>query len=154
MSDIARLFCYMTNKNLGVRMASLDDICRDIVNSVDGALGCSVVDLSSGLLLSVTHNVPYFTQTYLEAVAAAAVDVFRGKNIQAVESLLSSQRGDSVEKSIKEIQMTTNATFHFMATVPDKPDALMVLITSKKTNLGMGWAAVRKHLPLLTPLVP
>lgn len=135
-------------------MANLDQITRDITTSVDGALGCAVVDLTSGLLLSVSHNVPYFTQTYLEAVAAAAVDMFRGKNVQAVESLLSNQRGTTLENSIKEMQMTTEATLHFMTTVPEKPNALVVLITSKKTNLGMGWAQVRKNLPLIAPLVP
>lgn len=135
-------------------MASLDQITRDIVTSVDGALGCAVVDLSSGLLLSVSHNVPYFTQTYLEAVAAAAVDMFRGKNVQAVESLLSNQRGKTVENSVQEMQMTTPATLHFMAIVPDKPNGLVVLITSKKTNQGMGWAQLRKSLSLIGPLVP
>jgi hypothetical protein len=133
---------------------TLDDLTQDIVKTVDGSLGCAVVDVSSGLLLSVAHNVPYFTQTYLEAVAAAAVDMFRGKNVQAVESLLTSQRGQTVEKTINEIQMTTDNTFHFMSIVPDKPDALLVLITNKRTNLGMGWASVRKTLPLLTNLVP
>ncbi len=135
-------------------MANLDQITREITSSVDGALGCAVVDLNSGLLLSVSHNVPYFTQTYLEAVAAAAVDMFRGKNVQAVESLLTNQRGKALENSIKEMQMTTESTLHFMTIVPEKPNALVVLITSKKTNLGMGWAQVRKNLPLISPLVP
>jgi hypothetical protein len=121
---------------------------------VDGALGCAVVDLNSGLLLGVAHNVPYFTSTYLEAVAAAAVDMMRGKNVRAVESLLANQRGKVVEKTIKEVQMTTDNTLHFMAIVPAKDDALVVLITSKKTNLGMGWAAVRKAMPAITPLCP
>lgn len=135
-------------------MAKLDDIIRDVVASVDGALGCAVVDLSSGLLLSVHHNIPYFTQTYIEAVAAAAVDMLRGKNVQTVEALLSSQRGKPVEKTIQEVQMTTDSTFHFMSTFKDKPDALIVLITSRKANLGMGWAALRKSLPLVAPLLP
>ncbi len=134
-------------------MASLDDITKEIVTSVDGALGCAVVDLGSGLLLSVSHNVPYFTQTYLEAVAAAAVDMFRGRNVQAVESLLSNQRGVTIEKTIQEMQMTTTNTLHFMTVIPEKPDSLVVLITSKKTNLGMGWASIRRSLPALTPLV-
>ncbi len=135
-------------------MAKLDDITRDVLNSVDGALGCAVVDLSSGLLLSVAHNVPYFTQTYVEAVAAAAVDLLRGKNVQTVEGLLSAQRGTPVEKTIQEIQMTTISTYHFMSTIKDKPDALVVLITGKKANLGMGWTALRTSLPKIAPLLP
>lgn len=87
-------------------------------------------------------------------MAAAAVDMFRGKNIQSVESLLSAQKGQRVEKMIQEIQMTTKNTFHFMAIAPDKPDTLLVLITSKKTTIDKGWTAMRKTLPLLTKLAP
>lgn len=135
-------------------MAKLDDILRSLVSDVDGALGCAVVDLNSGLLLGSAHNVPYFTSSYLEAVAAAAVDTVRGKNVRAVEALLSAQRGKPVAHSIKEIQMTTDRTYHFMATVKDKPDSLVVLITSKTTNLGMGWAAVRSNMDKINPLCP
>lgn len=135
-------------------MAKLDEMLQEIVTNVDGALGCAIVDLNSGLLLGVAHNVPYFTSSYLEAVAAAAVDMLRGKNVRAVESLLSGQRGSVVENTIKEIQMTTDRTYHFMATIPDKPNSLIVLITSKTTNLGLGWAAVRSNMAKLAPLCP
>ena len=135
-------------------MAKLDEVLQGIVSNVDGALGCAVVDLNSGLLMGVAHNVPYFTSSYLEAVAAAAVDMLRGKNVRAVESLLSGQRGKAVEKTIQEIQMTTDKTFHFMATLKDKPDYLVVLITSKATNLGMGWSAVRNNMTKISPLCP
>jgi predicted regulator of Ras-like GTPase activity (Roadblock/LC7/MglB family) len=135
-------------------MSKLDSLLQDVVKDVDGALGCAVVDLESGLLLGVAHNVPYFTSSYLEAVAAAAVDMIRGKNVRAVEALLSNQRGKPVEQTIKEVQMTTENTLHFMAVLPDKPNALVVLITNKKTNLGMGWAAVRKSMANISPLCP
>jgi hypothetical protein len=44
---------------------NINDICKDVVSNVDSALGCAVVDLNTGLLLGVSHNVPYFTQSYL-----------------------------------------------------------------------------------------
>lgn len=135
-------------------MSKLDDLLQGVISDVDGALGCAVVDLETGLLIAAAHNVPYFTSSYLDAVAAAAVDMLRGKNVRAVESLLSTQRGKKVEKMIQEVQMTTEHTLHFMATIPEKPDALVVLITNRKTNLGMGWSAVRKNLPLIAPLCP
>jgi hypothetical protein len=135
-------------------MASINEVCKEIVGSVDGSLGCGVIDLSSGLLLGVAHNVPYFTQSYLDAVAAAAVDMLRGKTVRAVEALLSNTRGKKLENSIREIQLTTEATYHFIATVPDKPNTAVVLITSKKTNLGMGWAGVKNNLSKIGPLCP
>jgi len=135
-------------------MASINDICKEVVGSVDGALGCGVVDLSTGLLLGVAHNVPYFTQSYLDAVAAAAVDMFRGKTISAVEQLLSSTRGQKVEHSLKEVQMSTDKTYHFMSIIKDKPNCLVVLITKTTTNLGMGWNALRSKIPAIAPLCP
>lgn len=135
-------------------MAKLDDVLQQVIFDVDGALGCAVVDLNSGLLMGVAHNVPYFTSSYLEAVAAAAVEMFRGKNVRAVESLLSTQRGKTVEKTLQEIQMTTEKTLHFMSLVKGKPDYLVVLITNRSTNLGMGWAAVRNNMAKVSPLCP
>jgi len=135
-------------------MSNLNEICQNMVNEVGDALGAAIVDLESGLLLTVAHNVPYFTQSYLDAVAAAAVDMFRGKTVNTVEKLIASQRGTEVHRLVKEVQMTTEKTYHFMSIVPGKPNALMVLITGKKANLGMGWAALRGALPKVAPLCP
>jgi hypothetical protein len=135
-------------------MASLKDICVDVTKEVSEALGFAVVDISSGLMLAVAHNVPYFTQSYLDAVAAAAVDMFRGKTITNVEKLLSATRGKEVKHLVQEIQMTTESTFHFMALVPGKPQCLTVLITSRKANLGLGWSSLRKALVDIAPLCP
>lgn len=133
---------------------NINDICADIVRGVDSALGCAVVDLNSGLLLGVSHNIPYFTQSYLDAVAAAAVDMFRGRTVSAVEDMIGNMRGTTKKHLIKEVQMTTENTYHFMMIVPDKLDALVILITSKKANLGMGWSSIRTSAPKLTPLCP
>jgi dGTP triphosphohydrolase len=136
-------------------MADINDICAEIVHDVDSGLACSVVDLTTGLILGVHHTIPYFTNSYLDAVAAAAVEMMRGKNIRAIEDMLASMRGTEKQTNlIEEVQMTTKGTYHFMAMIPEKPNALVVLITTKKANLGMGWAAIRKALPQLAPLCP
>lgn len=133
---------------------SIEDICKQAVRDVDGALGCAVVDLNSGLLLGAHHTVPYFTETYIEAVSSAAVDMMRGRGISNVEELLSTQRGEEVKNCIKEVQMTTDHTYHFMASVPGKPDNLAVLITDKKANLGGGWSALKAAMNKMAPLCP
>ena len=135
-------------------MADLNGMCQNLVSDVSDALGAAVVDLSSGLLLAAHHNVPYFTQSYLDAVAAAAVDMFRGKTISTVEKMLAGQRGSEVMNSIKEVQMSTDRTYHFMSVIPGKENCLMVLITGRKANLGMGWSAMRGILPEIAPLCP
>lgn len=135
-------------------MTDLNGVCHQLVSGVSDALGAAIVDLSSGLLLAAHHNVPNFTQSYLDVVAAAAVDMFRGKTVSTVEKLLSSQRGTAVTNSVKEVQMSTDHTYHFMSIVPGKDDCLMILITGRKANLGMGWSSLRSALPTVASLCP
>jgi hypothetical protein len=124
----------------------LQSYLAETLANIDGALACLVTDLSTGEILGVAHKIPYFSETLLEAVVAAAISMFRGKNTVAIENLLSSQSGETIEKSLLEIQATTKHTFHFMAVLPGKPDLLMVAVTSRNINLGMGWASVRNCL--------
>lgn len=133
---------------------SLNKICQDIYNEVQGTIAMAVVDLSTGLPLAVYHQVPHFDQGYLDAVSSAAVDMFRGKTVKTVEAMLSEQRKKPANNAIKEIQMTTDGTFHFMAILPDKPDILAILITTQRTSLGMGWTVLRRAIPNLTELAP
>lgn len=106
----------------------------------------AVVDLESGIPLAVYHRVEYFTQDYIDLVSAAAVDMFRGRTVRQVEDRLTQtqQRNKSAKNSIKEVQMITEGTLHFMITLPDHPHIVAILITTKKTSLGMGWASLRK----------
>jgi predicted regulator of Ras-like GTPase activity (Roadblock/LC7/MglB family) len=131
----------------------LDEICDGILSSVEGALGVAVVDMDSGLLLAVAQNAPYFTQTFLDVVAAGAAEMFRGRTVTNIEEMIATLRGVPVKRFVTEIQMTTDETHHFMSVVPGK-NVVVVLITSKAVNLGMGWMAVRNAVAEVEPLCP
>jgi hypothetical protein len=134
-------------------MASTQDVCRQIQEKVDDSLAVGVVDLNTGMLMGVHHTVPYFTQAYLDAVAAAAVEMFRGKNVRRVEELLSTQRGEPIKDSFEEIFISSPKVYHFMVTIKDK-SAVVVMVTKKSTNQGMGWAALRTNLEALRKTLP
>jgi hypothetical protein len=135
-------------------MPNLTSVLEACLKDTKEALGVAIVDLQSGLLIGVAHNVPYFTETHLDAVAAAAVDLFRGKTVSAVEKVLTGLRGTLVRNMIKEAQITTDGTFHFMVTSSVKPDLLAVLITTRGIDLMSGWVAVRSMLTAAAPFCP
>lgn len=134
-------------------MSTLDEVMRSVVDAVDGALGCAVVDVATGELRGVAHNVPYFNQTYLDAVAAAAVQMFRGPTVTTVERLISERRGVEPEHLIEEVQMSTRRTMHFMMILPNHPEAVSVLITDRRANVGMSWAALRRSMLEVEPIL-
>lgn len=134
-------------------MSSVTEVCQSIVESVDDCLAVGVVDLGTGMMMGVHHTVPHFTQAYLDAVAAAAVELFRGKNVRRVEELLGEQRGEDITNSFEEVFVSTKKTFHFMGTIPEK-GAVVVMVTKKSTSQGMGWAALRNGLNNVAASLP
>lgn len=134
-------------------MANTNDVCRTLVEKVDDCVAVGVVDLNTGMLMGIHHTVPYFTQAYLDAVAAAAVEMFRGKNVRRVEELLGQQRGQPIKDSFEEIFISSPKVFHFMATIKDK-ESVVVMITKKTVNQGMGWASLRANLNAIKATLP
>lgn len=130
----------------GIFMSKLDQICESIYNDVDGAIAMAIVDLESGMPLAVYHRVAHFDQNYVDLVSAAAVDMFRGRTVQSVEEQLTKQRGKSAMHAIKEVQMITEGTFHFMITLPKHPHIVAILITTKKALMGMAWNLLRRSV--------
>lgn len=127
-------------------MSSLEEICEMIYNEVQGAIATAVVDLETGLPLAVHHRIEYFSQDYVDLVSAAAVDMFRGRTVRRVEEQLTNHRQKSAYHSIQEVQMVTVGTLHFMMTVPEHPHIVAILVTTKKTGLGLGWASLRSAI--------
>lgn len=135
-------------------MGKIDDACKEVVNKVDGAVACGVVDLDTGMLLGI-HNSAQYTQTLNEVVAAATMDMFRGPNIGRVEQMVRQHRGTPEDGAhyFEEIHVTSAHNFHFAKTIKNGKSVLM-LVTKKTTNIGMGWAQLKAVIPTIEPLVP
>ena len=135
-------------------MANLNDICKEITENVEHALAAAVVDMESGLLLGVSHSITYFNQSFLDTIAAASVEMFRGRSTQTVESMLADLRGQQPGNSIQDLHFSTEQTHHFMTVVPGKPNALAILVTRNKVRLGMGWTSLQNRLNEISSACP
>jgi hypothetical protein len=135
-------------------MGKIDDVLKQVVTKVDGAVACGVVDLDSGMLLGI-HNAASYTQSLNELVAGATMDMFRGPNISRIEQAVRAHRGEPEDGShyFDEIHVTSKHNFHFAKTVKQSRYVVM-LVTRKTTNLGLGWASLRTMIPTLEPLLP
>lgn len=135
-------------------MGKMDDACKNIVQACDGGVACGVVDLHTGMLLGIFNNAGY-SQSLNEIVAAACMDMFRGSNVSRVHQAVRAHRGvpEDGANYFEEIHITSKNNFHFMKTVRDAK-AVIVLVTTKATNIGMGWASLKSQVSAIEPLVP
>jgi hypothetical protein len=135
-------------------LGKIDDACGEVVALVDGSVACAVVDLETGMLLGI-HNTSRQPQTLNEVMAAAAVDLFRGESIARIEKMVRAHRGvpENGEHYFNEVHIASENSFHFAKTVKGGR-AVVMLVTRKTTNIGLGWAHLKAAIPVLEPLVP
>ena len=124
-----------------MRLGSLQDLCEDIVAGVEGALGCALVDLTTGLPVTLkVRNGGLLDSSAMELLAATGVAYF---NTNTGASPAEAVPDDEIE----EIQTTTDDAYFFMSRVPGGSQELLVLVTDRKsTNLGLGWMSMRQAL--------
>ncbi len=135
-------------------MGKIDDACKNMVDNVDGAVAAGVVDLDTGMLLGIYNSAGY-SQTLNEVVAAATMDLFRGNNVGRIEQLVRKFRGipEGGEHYFQEVHVTSENNYHFAKTMKDGK-AVVMLVTKKTTNIGMGWAQLKSSVGGVEPLVP
>ncbi len=121
-------------------------ICEDVVNETEGALGCLVVNLRTGLTLaSAQRPGASLGEAEINKVLRSSEDLFRGNLVnQFVRSLPTAR--EAASGFMREVQITTSYTYRFMAAMPGWEDGLVILITEKTLNLGIGWMAVHHAL--------
>ena len=135
-------------------MGKIDDALKTVVSKVDGAVACGVVDLDSGMLLGIFNSAGY-TQSLNELVAGATMDMFRGPNISRIEQAVRAHRGQAEDGGhyFDEIHVTSAHNYHFAKCIKGSRYVVM-LVTKKTTNMGLGWASLKQVIPALEPLLP
>lgn len=120
----------------------LQIVCRDVMDDVDGALGCVLTDLETGLPLAAEYR----PGTVMDAntatlVSYVGIDLFRGKLVRNFEHSLSRDHS-ATNGFVREVQLTTSNTYQFMSAVPGWDQVIFILVTDKNVSLGMGLLAV------------
>jgi hypothetical protein len=136
-----------------IRVEKLQAICQNVVENMQDGLACGLVDRNSGLFMAIHHIVPHFSPEYLDAISAAAVELFYGRTVKRVEELLSTLRGTPVQDSFEEMFIASTTVFHFMKYIRQK-EVIAILVTHRGVSQGLGWAALRNTLPRFIANLP
>jgi hypothetical protein len=135
-------------------MGGLDEACQTIVTQVSGAVACAVIDLDSGFVLGL-HSTSALSEELTEIMARATLNALRGPDVVAMEREMRKLRAveEDGEHYFQELQLTSEHHLHF-AVVLKGGRAVLMLVTSRTTNIGLGWAQLRAAIPRIEAIVP
>lgn len=116
---------------------SADNIVSSALAQIPSIVGVGVIDMGSGMLLSVktSDNHP---QQVLDLLSAATRDLFEGEMVTTIEDLWRKMRGvQGNEHYFREILISSNNFWHFFGRLHSNPNVVIVVVTRAEVNLGL-----------------
>lgn len=116
---------------------SADTIVSSALANVPKALAAGVVDMGTGMLLSV-KTVDSHPQEVLDMLAAATKDLFEGDMVVSIEDTFKKVRGDnSIEHYFKEVIVNSENLIHVFSRLKAQPSIVFTVVTRIDANLGL-----------------
>ena len=123
--------------------------CAALLEEVDGALGCIVIDMQTGLTVAAEYRPgSAVNESIVNLVSVVSANMFVGNLMRQFEAALATGQPQS-NGFVREVQMTTATTNQFMAAIPGWNEGVFVLVTDKRVSLGLGWMAVHRVIARL-----
>ena len=128
---------------------SLDKEISAAVASIPECLAAGIVDISSGMLLSV-RTVDSHPAEVLGLVAAATADLFAGQNVMMIEEMFKKSRGvNDTRHYFQEIIVNSDHMIHFFMRGKANQSYVGVFVCRNTANLGMALTKARIAMPKL-----
>ena len=120
----------------------MQQVCAAALEEVDGALGCIVMDMQTGLTVAAEYRPgSSVNDSTINLFSVVSANMFAGRLIRQFEGALAVA---PTLGFVREVQMTTANTNQFMAAIPGWDEGVFVLVTEKSVSLGLGWMAVHR----------
>lgn len=128
-----------------IEQAELQALCREIVEDTAAVLGCSLVDIQTGLPLATeVRPSPVLNAAAMELISVAAANYFGDRTAGGAHP------GSAAKDSFREVQTTTEDAYFYMSVVPGREWELLTLVVDRKSaSLGLGWMLMRLALERL-----
>lgn len=116
---------------------SAETIVKTALSSVPKAVASGVVDMGSGMLLSI-KTVESHPQEVLDILAPATKEMFEGEMVSTIENLFKKARGvNSKEHYFQEILVSSTHLWHYFGRLKALPQVVVAVVTRGDANLGM-----------------
>lgn len=116
---------------------SAEQIVKFCIDEVPKAVAAGVVDMASGLMLSI-KTVDSHPQAVLDVLAPATRELFEGDMVVHIENLFKQARGVSTdERYFQEILIASKHLWHYFGRLKSNPRTVVCVVTRGDVNMGM-----------------
>jgi hypothetical protein len=122
----------------------INDLVKHLREDVPDCLAAGVIDLSTGMLITV-ETVDSHPSEVLDLLAAATSDLFQGRNVVMIENIFKERRGISTDRHyFQEVLVNSDNLTHLFVRMQSEDDLVSVVVCRKSVNVGMLFAQARR----------
>ncbi|MEM9494346.1 MAG: hypothetical protein AAGC55_34690 [Myxococcota bacterium] len=117
---------------------SAETIIKRALKDIPKCVACGIVDMETGMLLSV-KTIDSHPQEVLDLVAAATKELFQGDNVVTIERMFKRIRGvtNSDEHYFRQVIVLSRNLIHFFSRLETDETMVMVAVCRIDANMGM-----------------
>lgn len=126
---------------------SLENVLKKVQSSVPECLAAGVVDMETGMLLSM-RTVDSHPSEVIDMLAAATGELFQGENVTMIENTFKRIRGvkDDGHHYFQEILIFSDNLLHLFQRCKKNANVVLVTVCRKKANVGMVMVKARSMM--------
>ncbi|RAG80667.1 hypothetical protein DN069_36835 [Streptacidiphilus pinicola] len=122
----------------------INELVKHLRNDVPDCLAAGVIDLSTGMLLTV-ETVDSHPAEVLDLLAAATFELFQGRNVVMIENIFKERRGVSSDRHyFQEVLVNSDNLTHLFIRMESQDEMVAVIVSRKTVNVGMLFAQTRR----------
>ncbi|WP_236653560.1 hypothetical protein [Streptacidiphilus melanogenes] len=122
----------------------ITELVKHLRNDVPDCLAAGVIDLSTGMLLTV-ETVDSHPAEVLDLLAAATFELFQGRNVVMIENIFKERRGVSSDRHyFQEVLVNSDNLAHLFIRMESQDEMVAVVVCRKSVNVGMLFAQTRR----------
>jgi hypothetical protein len=130
----------------------VNSLVKYLRSDVPECLAAGVIDMSTGMLLSV-ETVDSHPPEVLDLLAATTLDMFQGRNVVMIENIFKERRGVVSDRHyFREILVNSENLAHLFMRAESSDDVVVAVVCRKSVNVGMLFAQARRVLREHGPL--
>ncbi|WP_232248354.1 hypothetical protein [Streptacidiphilus rugosus] len=130
----------------------VNELVKHLREDVPDCLAAGVIDLSTGMLITV-ETVDTHPAEVLDLLAAATFELFQGRNVVMIENIFKERRGVSTDRHyFQEILVNSDNLAHLFIRMQSEDDLVSVVVCRKTVNVGMLFAQTRRVIKEHGPL--
>lgn len=116
---------------------SADAIVREALKEVPKAVAAGIVDMASGMMLSIS-TVDSHPQQVLDLLAPATKELFEGEIVMQIEKLFKKSRGVvSDERYFQEMLISSSHLWHYFGRLKSNNQTILCIVARGDVNMGL-----------------